>query len=141
MKALIFALAMAIPLVGHADEENLLAGKYSTCVEKMTYADGTASSKKYVFTFGEDSSLDIVVTFHLGTHKCDNVASGINEYKAFQVIDDSGNRPARVITAQDLRTNLYFKFTIAKSYAAIKWSVRYPVQSEIIETVLLDREL
>ena len=141
MKALIFSLALAVPLLARADDGNLLAGRYSACVEGMTHQDGTPSSKKYVFTFGKDSSLDIVVSFHLGTAKCDNDPGvGVYEYKAFQVIDDSGNNPGRFITAQDLRTNLYFKFVIAKSYAAIYSSPRYPVQSEIVDTMILDRE-
>lgn len=141
MKTLVVALALVLPMIGRADEKNVLAGRYSGCVDRTAYTNGTPSSKRYVFTFGEEFSLDIVATSYLGTAKCDNEASGTYEYKAFQVMDDSGNHPGRFVTAQDLRTKLYFKFVIAKSYTAIYASEKYPIKGDFVEMMLLYREL
>lgn len=140
MKALTFALALVLPMVVSAEEKNVLAGRYAGCAVDLQSLKGIPASKWYVFTFGEDSSLAIEVKSYPGTEKCEGSLSGTYEYKSFHVIDDSGNHPGRFITAQDLRTKQYFKFNIAKSYAAIYSGETYPVKGDFIEMMLVYRE-
>lgn len=139
MKALIFALALALPMVGHAEEGNALAGRYSGCVDETAHI-GRPSSKWYAFTLRIDSSIEILTTTYLETVNCDNRPSGAYEYKPLQVIDDTGDNSVRVITAKNLGTKLYLKFVIEKSHTAIYVSEAYPVKDNFIEMMLLYRE-
>lgn len=41
--------------------------------------------------------------------------------------------------AREVHTNLFFKFVVAKSYAAIDSSATYPVKSGLIDAMALDR--
>ena len=139
MKKLIFALAMMLPLMGRAEEKNVLAGKYAGCAVSLESTTALPKSVFYIFTFGEDSSLDITAEYYDGTEKCDRKPVGHEDYDHFEVMDDTGNGPGRFITASEVNTPLFFKFVIAKSYAAITSSRTYPVTGDFVDSMVLDR--
>lgn len=139
MKNLMFALALVVPLMARAEEKNVLAGQYAGCAVSLETTNEVPKSKFYVFTFGTDSSLDLVVESYVGTEKCDNAPTGRVDYTHFEVLDDTGNHPGRFITAQEVRTKLFYKFVIAKSYSAITSSTNYPVKPDFVEVMVLDR--
>lgn len=139
MKNLMFALALVVPLMAQSEEKNVLAGQYAGCAVSLETTNEVPKSKFYVFTFGDDSSLDLVVESYVGTEKCDNVPIGHDEYKHFLVFDDTGNGPGRFMTAQEVGGKLFYKFVIAKSYAAIDSSATYPVKTDLVEMMVLDR--
>ncbi len=138
MKSLL-VLAMMLPLMPRAEEINMLAGQYVGCAVSLETTNEAPKSKFYVFTFGTDSSLDLTVESYAGTEKCDNVPIGRVDYKHFEVLDDTGNLPGRVLTAQEVSTKLFYKFRIAKSYSAILSSTNYPVKPDFVEVMILDK--
>lgn len=140
MKLILMTLALVLPAIGHAEEVNVLAGRYSDCVQWTTY-NGVPTSKKSEFIFGKDASLVIKISMFDGTAICDNAPVEIVEYQQFQVLDDSGNNPGRFITAKSAETNLYFKLVIAKSFALIYSSANYPVKVALVHMMHLKREL
>jgi hypothetical protein len=137
MLKIILPLLFLLPLECYA--ENQLAGRYAGCAVSLESSTDAPASKFYVFTFGTDSSLDLTVETYAGTESCDNQPTGHYEYKDFVFLDDTGNGPGRFMTAREVHTNLFFKFVVAKSYAAIDSSATYPVKSGLIDAMALDR--
>ena len=76
---------------------------------------------------------------YAGSDKCENNPVSHDEYRNFEVIDDSGNHPGRIIKAQEMRSKLSFKFVIANSYVAIDSSKSYPVAPEFVDSMVLDK--
>lgn len=139
MKSLIFSIALLLPFAVQAEEKNMLAGIYAACVVSHESTSTAPKSNFYVFIFGEDSSLNLIVENYEGTEKCNRQEIGRKEYDHFRVLDDTGNNAERIIAGQDVGTKLFFKFMIAKSYVAINSSTAYPVNSDLGGTVVIDR--
>ena len=97
------------------------------------------SSGFYVFTFGDNASLDLTVERYVGTFKCDNNPVSHDEYMDFEVIEDSGNNRGRIIKAQEMRTKLFFRFVLGTTYAAIDSSKNYPVAPALVDSMVLDK--
>lgn len=139
MKILILTLAMVLPLLARAEETNVLAGQYTDCAVEYAEPSSTPKSNRYVFTFGDNASLELVKESYEGTEQCDNQPITRTEYKHFTVLEDSGEGPGRWITAQEMDTKLFFKFVIAKSYAVIDASTTDPEKTGLVEAIILDR--
>ncbi len=119
MKSLIFSLVMLLPTVGEANEVNLTAGHYSDCVRWTSY-NGVETSKKFELVSGQDNSLEFTASFHQGSGVCEGEATEVRAYRNFQIVKDTGNRPIRLITAQDVDSKLYFKFMLSRDSAIIE---------------------
>ena len=139
MKTAILTLSLMLPLLATAEERNVLAGQYAGCEASMETTTQNPKSNFYVFTFGDDSSLNIVKEMYEGTEKCDRQPVGRVEYKNFVVLEDSGNHPGRWMTAQEVGTKLFFKLTIARSYTAITSSLDYPVKHDFVDLGVLNK--
>ncbi|MFK5108501.1 hypothetical protein ACI394_28595, partial [Klebsiella pneumoniae] len=70
---------------------------------------------------------------------CDRQPVNREDYHHFAVLDDSGNFSGRIITASEVDTPLFFKFVVAKSYAAITSSRIYRLTGEFVDSMVLDR--
>lgn len=139
MKTAILILAMMLPLLAGAEEKNVLAGKYAGCAVSLETSSSNPKSIFYVITFGEDASIDLTAEYYEGTEKCDRQPINREDYRHFEIMDDTGNGPGRFLTASEVDTPLFFKFVIAKSYAAITSSRTYPVKGDFVDSMVLDR--
>lgn len=130
---------MMLSLVARAEEKNVLAGQYAGCEVSLEATTQIPRSNFYVFNYGDDFSIRLIKETYEGTEKCDNQPTGHYEYKDFVVLDDPGNHAARFMTAHEARSKLYFKFTIARSYAAVTSSLDYPVRHELVDMAVLSK--
>lgn len=138
MKAMILFILVSLPTTVFAEEVNLLAGRYSSCVRWTTY-NGMETSKKFDLAFGLDNSLEFTASFYQGSGVCGGTPLEERAYRNFQMIKDSGNRRVRLITAQDVDSKLYFKFSLSRDSAIIDTTDSLADKPDPMRTLLLDR--
>lgn len=138
MKFLILSILMAIPLTSLADDENILEGVYADCTRWSTLG-GVETSKRFSLLFTDKNSLHLSAYFFEGSGTCEGAPKDVRSYSNFTVLEDSGNRPVRIITAQDIDAKMYFKFVLSLRSAIIYTGDSLPVRADPMRVMILKR--
>lgn len=138
MKVLMCLMLMSLPLMAAASDENVLAGQYMDCAQWTTMG-GVETSKKFALDFTDVNTLHLEASYFEGNATCEGVAKEVRGYGNFTIIEDSGNRPVRLITAQSQDSKLYFKFVLSMSSAVIYTGESLSVTPDAMRSMVLNR--
>ena len=136
---LLLLLLSILPCSAFADDDpNVLTGTYSSCVQWTTMG-GIETSKKFELLFTPQSTLHLTAAFYVGSASCQGEARDVLRYDNYKVLNDSGNRPFRKITAQAQETGMYFEFVLTLRTAVIYTGDSAPVQHDPMRMMILNR--
>jgi hypothetical protein len=138
MKLLMTLALSTLPLAALADDENILAGQYADCVQ-WTTMNGVPTSKKFELIFDPTNALHFAASYYEGSATCEGGPKEVRRYERFTVVQDSGNRRVRLITAQDEDSKLYFKFVLSMDSAIIYTGDSLPVKPDAMRSMILNR--
>ncbi|GHV28195.1 hypothetical protein FACS1894176_10640 [Bacteroidia bacterium] len=138
MKALVILMSLLLSVAAKADDDNVLAGQFRSCVP-WTTINGFPTSKKFELAFPIDSSLHLIVSFYDRSANCEGDPSLVRSYGEFTALEDSGNRMYRTITAKSEDSNLYFKFMFNPKGVVIFANPSMPVKEDAQSVMVLDR--
>lgn len=134
-----FLLLSLISLPSYADEEtNILAGSYASCA-RWTTMGGVETSKKFELLFTPQESLHLTAAFYVGSDTCQGEPREVRHYENYNVLQDSGNRPFRKITAQSQEAGMYFEFVLTMRSAIIYTGESVPVRHDPMRMMILDK--
>jgi hypothetical protein len=137
MKLLMVLAPMALPLAALAEDNPLVGRLYSKCVQWTTF-NGVATSKKFNFTYGDDGTALLMISFFENTASCEGAAQTQDNY-LIKISDSSGDNLVKILNGHEDKMNLYYKIILTPNYVSIYSSETLPVKPDYLNTIYLKR--